>query len=132
MLAPRRIAVASLADKEHARREARQLARAQGMDGADVEAVGLAVMELTANLLRYAESGAIVLTALRDGRGVGIQVETSDAGPGIADVGLAMDDGYSTGGGLGGGLPAVRRLMDEIEVATGPAGTTVVARKWSR
>ena len=62
---------------------------------------------------------------------VGIEVVAEDDGPGIPDVGLAMQDGFSTSGGLGGGLPGVERLMDEFEITSAAgAGTRVVARKW--
>jgi serine/threonine-protein kinase RsbT len=53
-----------------------------------------------------------------------------DEGYRVADVAKALEDGYSTGGGLGGGLPAVVRLMDEVAIATGPAGTRITATKW--
>jgi serine/threonine-protein kinase RsbT len=61
----------------------------------------------------------------------GIELEFIDEGPGIPDVHLAMQQGYSTGRGLGLGLPAAKRLMDELEIRTAPgAGTTVTSRKW--
>jgi anti-sigma regulatory factor (Ser/Thr protein kinase) len=129
--APRHFAVAGPADVEHARREARRLATALGFDVADAERVALAVSELGTNRTRYARYGAIVLSRVVGPHGTGVQVESRDAGPGIADVGQAMADGFSSGGGLGGGLPAVRRLMDDFHIATGPGGTTIVACKWS-
>ena len=62
---------------------------------------------------------------------VGIEVVCKDDGPGIPDVKLAMQDGFTTNGGLGGGLPAVERLMDEFEIAsTVGGGTRIAARKW--
>jgi serine/threonine-protein kinase RsbT len=65
-----------------------------------------------------------------DGRHA-IEVVARDEGPGIADIERAMQDGYSTGGGLGLGLPGARRLMDHFEVRSEPGvGTTVVMRKW--
>jgi serine/threonine-protein kinase RsbT len=63
-------------------------------------------------------------------RRTGIEVVSQDAGPGIADIARALEDGYSTGGGLGDGLPAVRRLMDEFDIRSGPEGTRIVTRKW--
>ena len=127
---PRHFAVAGPADVEHARREARRLATALGFDVADAERVALAVSELATNLTRYARDGAIVLSRVAGPRGSGVQVESRDAGPGIADVGQALADGFSSSGGLGGGLPAVRRLMDDFHIVTGPGGTTIVACKW--
>jgi serine/threonine-protein kinase RsbT len=53
-------------------------------------------------------------------------------GPGIPDVGQAMQDGYSTGNSLGLGLPGAKRLMDEFEIVSHPGkGTTVTIKKWA-
>jgi serine/threonine-protein kinase RsbT len=127
---PFRLKVATRADVEQARREGRAMARSQGLDTAGVEAVVLAVSELGMNLVRYARDGSITLSAIATAGGAGIQVESRDDGPGIADPARALQDGFSTGGGLGGGLPGARRLMDEFELATGPTGTRIIARKW--
>jgi serine/threonine-protein kinase RsbT len=125
-----RIAVASRPDADRARRQARALARSRGLGPADAETVALAVAELAMNLVRYASGGEIRLSPLGGSRGAGIEVESRDRGPGIADVRLALQDGFTTGGGLGSGLPAVRRLMDEFDIASDPEGTRIVARKW--
>jgi len=93
--------------------------------------VVLAVSELATNLQRYASEGRIVLTPVSIGERSGLQIQSHDHGPGITDLKLAMQDGYSTGGGLGSGLPAVQRLMDEFEIDSGPEGTTVTAHKWT-
>ena len=98
---------------------------------ADAERVALAVSELATNLVRYAQEGTIVLSSVAGSAGTGIQVESWDVGPGIADLEQALEDGFSTGGGLGSGLPAVRRLMDEFTIATGPSGTRIVVRTWA-
>ena len=132
MTYPLYIPVVTLSDQERARREAKQLAAAQGLSHDKVEAVGLAVSELASNLRRYALHGEIVLSTLHSSIDTGIQVESRDQGPGIEDIDLAMHDGFSTAGGLGSGLPGVRRLMDEFEITSAQKGTTVVARKWSR
>lgn len=125
-----RIPVVADGDAGAARRAARALALRLGFDEAGAEAVALSVTELATNLLRYAVEGEIALAAVEGARGPGVQIESRDRGPGMADVGRAMEDGYSTGGGLGGGLGAVRRLMDEFEIASGPEGTRIVARAW--
>lgn len=96
------------------------------------ECVVLAVSELSTNLVRYGQSGMLTLTEVRYPDKDGIQVEARDQGPGIADLAAAMQDGFSTGGGLGGGLPAVRRLMDEFDISSSLGGTTVIARAWLR
>ena len=130
MAEPLRLPVHAAADVERARRAARSLATDQGFTRADTERVVLAVSELATNLRRYAEQGEVVLSALAGPGGQGIAVESHDAGPGIADLARALQDGFTTGGGLGGGLPGVRRLMDEFEITTAPSGTHVLACKW--
>lgn len=91
-----------------------------------------AVTELANNLLHHAyPGGTIRLDRIEQGEREAIQISAADNGPGIADVGLAMTDGYSTNCGLGAGLPGARRLMDDfsIESAVG-VGTRIVARLW--
>jgi serine/threonine-protein kinase RsbT len=124
------VAIGTMADAARARREALALAGALGFPPVAAEAVALAVSELATNLARYARRGRLALDAAGGPAGRGIRVESRDEGPGIADIALALHDGYSTGGGLGGGLGGVRRLMDEFEIESGPAGTRIVAFKW--
>lgn len=101
-----------------------------GLNQSAIECVTIAVTELTTNLVRYAHRGEIVLAGVQPPGRVGIRIESRDAGPGIEDLELAMRDGFSTGSGLGSGLPAVRRLMDEFSIESSPAGTRIVAWKW--
>ena len=117
-------------DVDQARREARRLSAAIGFDRGRSEAVALAVSELAMNLCRYAIGGEITLRRVADGLRRGVQVESQDAGPGIPDITLAFQDGYTTGGGLGSGLPSARRFMDDFELISAPSGTRIVARKW--
>ncbi len=100
------------------------------MSREEAETVVLATAELAANLVRYASAGEILLDTIEDQRGRGVRIESLDAGPGIASVQSAMQEGFSTGGGLGSGLPSVRRLMSSFAIETSPAGTRVVACKW--
>ena len=125
-------AVVTQRDAERARQEARVLARTVGFSRADTEAVALATRELATNLVRYAAGGRLTISMLAANAVAGIEVESQDDGPGIASIDRAMEDGYSTGGGLGSGLPGVRRLMDDFEIRSGPEGTRVTARKWLR
>jgi serine/threonine-protein kinase RsbT len=125
-----RLPVRSDWDAHAARRAARDLATAVGFDRVAAEEVALAASELATNLLRYARGGEVRLGRLSQPARAGLQLESHDAGPGIEDLDRAMRDGYSSGGGLGHGLPAVRRLVDEFDISSGPAGTRVVARKW--
>jgi serine/threonine-protein kinase RsbT len=117
-------------DVERIRREAQVLVTHVGFDRHDAEAILLAVSELGTNLLRYAPGGELVVSVISGVNGIGILIQSSDPGPGIADVDLALSDGYSTSGGLGSGLPSVRRLMDDFTIDTSPSGTSIEARKW--
>ncbi len=126
-----RLPVRAQADVERARREARGLARTLRFGEEDRERIALATAELATNLVRYAREGELVLAAIEDGAGGwGIQVESRDAGPGIPDVQRVLEDGFSSGGGLGGGLPGVRRLMHEFSITSDRHGTHVVGRRW--
>jgi serine/threonine-protein kinase RsbT len=124
------LAISEQLDVEAARRAARDLAVALYFDREDAEVVALAVSELASNLLRYATRGEIEMVPLSGPRGAGVEIKSHDRGPGIADIDAALGDGFSTGGGLGSGLGSVRRLMDEFELTSGVAGTSVVCRKW--
>jgi len=117
-------------DVERIRREARALATYAGFGRPDAEAILLAVSELATNLVRYAPGGELVVSIVSEANGLGILIQSSDPGPGIADVELALRDGYSTSGGLGSGLPSVRRLMDDFTIVTGPSGTSIETHKW--
>lgn len=110
----------------------RDLANAVGFTTVDRTRIEIVILELTRNLLVHAQGGSLTLTLLEDVvRGRGMAVETRDTGPGIADISLALQDGYSTASTLGAGLPGVKRLMDEfqIESALG-VGTYIRAVKW--
>jgi serine/threonine-protein kinase RsbT len=73
----------------------------------------------------------MILRTIRKENADGIEVVARDDGPGIPDINLAMQDGYTTKKGLGLGLPGTKRLMDEFEIASEVGrGTTVVTRKW--
>lgn len=126
----RRVEVAVQADAERARDETLRLAEVVGLDREAAGCVALATMELATNLVRYGRHGVIILRPVAELRGTGVCVESIDEGPGIVDLDLALADGYSTGGGLGGGLPAVRRLMDSFEITSDPRGTRILACKW--
>ena len=122
--------------KEHqiavARQAARELAQMYGFSRVTTARLATAVSELASNLVFHTNhGGAISLTVIKEEKGEGIQVVSEDDGPGIEDVPLAMQDGYTTKGGMGGGLPGVRRLMDEFEItSTLGLGTRIVTKKW--
>jgi serine/threonine-protein kinase RsbT len=128
-----RIAIAGEDDIVAARQTARDLARALGFRAIDQSRITTAVSELARNVVRYATGGRGEVRmrplAASEG-GAGIEVVVSDAGPGIGDVDLAMREGYTSGRGLGMGLPGTRRLMDEMAIDSAPGrGTTVTIRK---
>ena len=128
-----RVPIDSDSDIIVARQKGRALAAELGFSPTDIVRIATAISELARNVLSYAASGEIRLEAVNCRNGLGIAITASDRGPGIADVEQAMQDAFSTSGGLGLGLPGVRRLMDEftIESAVGQ-GTTVSATKWCR
>jgi anti-sigma regulatory factor (Ser/Thr protein kinase) len=116
-----------------ARMRARELARACGFSSAEVEALATAVSELAHNLVDHAGGGQIAFARLRDGERGGLAVIARDRGPGIADVALALQDGYTTGRGLGCGLSGARRLVDDLRVETEVGvGTIITLTKWQR
>ncbi|MGH9868505.1 MAG: anti-sigma regulatory factor [Candidatus Polarisedimenticolia bacterium] len=127
------VAIASDADIVTARQRGRAVAARMGFSSIDLALIATAISELARNIVRYAGRGEIHLALLNDGGREGVQVVASDSGPGIPDIGLAMQGGFSTSGSLGLGLPGVRRLMDEMEIHSEVGkGTTVKARKWKR
>jgi serine/threonine-protein kinase RsbT len=132
--APERIAIESDADVVTARQRARALAVGLDMPSTDQTLLATAISEVARNITAYAQRGEVLLELVRDGHGRrGIRVVASDDGPGIEDVERALTDGYTTGGGLGLGLPGARRLVDEFNIETAPGeGTTVTLVKWTR
>jgi len=128
-----RVAIRTDADVVNARQEARALGAAVGLSSTDLTLLATAISEVARNITAYAGEGEIALRVLNSRGRRGIEVVASDDGPGIDDVELAMQDGYTTGNGLGLGLPGTRRLVDEFELRTEPGGgTSVRLVKWSR
>jgi serine/threonine-protein kinase RsbT len=116
-----------------ARRTVREASTQAGFAATDVTRIVTAASELARNIFKYAGAGVMRWRPIGTENRAGIELQFEDHGPGIADVNLAMEDGYSTGGGLGQGLPGARRLVDEMDVQpTVGAGTTVTVRKWRR
>src|ERR1700757_2193657 len=114
-----------------ARKAGHQLALDLGFSLTDVTMIATAISEIARNITSYAGRGAVrVAVADREGRKA-LVVRAEDDGPGIADIERAMEDGYSTGRGLGMGLPGARRLMDRLIVeSTLGRGTVVEMWKW--
>lgn len=117
----------------HAQYRARRRAEQLGLQSNCCYHVATAVTELATNLLRHAGSGEIWLRDINSDQRRGIEIISVDHGPGITDINLALRDGFSTSGGLGGGLPGIKRLMDELWIKSESGyGTWIAARKWLR
>jgi serine/threonine-protein kinase RsbT len=128
---PLRVPIAADIDIVTARQEGRDLAERLGCSSIESTMIATAISEIARNIMSHAGQGEIVISAVAINGRNAIEVVASDEGPGIADVERAMQDGYSTGAGLGLGLPGAGRLMDHFEVRSEPgAGTRVVMRKW--
>src|SRR5574342_1082507 len=97
-----------------ARQLGRNVAKELGFGTVDQARITTAISELARNVYLYADIGQICIEKLYQGGKVGLQILATDNGPGIMDIRQALEDGYSTSGGLGAGLPGVRRLMDDF------------------
>jgi serine/threonine-protein kinase RsbT len=114
-------------DVRDAMRQIRHLGEDVGFSPVDVSYLATAASELASNLFIHAGGGTLEAYVNPDDSGV--ELVSIDSGPGIPDVSLAMQDGFSTSGGLGCGLPGVKRLMDGIEIDT-QIGTGTRIRAW--
>jgi serine/threonine-protein kinase RsbT len=114
-----------------ARKVVRETATAIGFGLTDVTRIVTAASELTRNIYHYAKSGVMRWDVLNRENDTGLELTFEDRGQGIPDVAKALEMGFTTGGGLGMGLPGAKRLMDEMTIeSTVGKGTTVVVRKW--
>jgi serine/threonine-protein kinase RsbT len=128
-----RVAIRSDADVVTARQEARAMGAGLGFSSTDLTLLATAISEIARNITTYAGEGEVALRVLNNGDRTGIEVVATDDGPGIENVELAMQDGFTTGTGLGLGLPGTRRLVDEFELETRLGlGTRVRLVKWTR
>jgi serine/threonine-protein kinase RsbT len=90
-----------------------------------------AASELARNAIIHGGGGTTTVESLEDGSRKGVRMVVEDTGPGIADVALALKDGYTSGSGMGLGLGGSRRLVNEFEITSAlGAGTRVVAVRW--
>jgi serine/threonine-protein kinase RsbT len=104
-----------------------------GFNGSDLTLVATAISEVARNIVDHAMEGVIRLASVNHGSKHGIQIVAEDKGPGISDVALAMQYGYSTRKGLGVGLPGAKWLMDEFDIDSRVGeGTTITMKKWRR
>lgn len=113
------------------RQQVRTWAIEQGFSLVDQTKIVTAASELARNALSHGGGGTVLIEALTNGRSCGLRITFEDQGQGIADIELAMKDGYSTGGGLGLGLSGAKRLSNEFEISSQLGkGTKVTIVRW--
>lgn len=113
------------------RRDVRTRAVALGFSLVDQTKIVTAASEIARNTLDYGGGGDLRLEVVRVGARRGVRLTFSDKGPGIADLTLALTDGYTTGNGLGLGLSGAKRLSNEFDIRSAPGkGTIVTLLRW--
>jgi serine/threonine-protein kinase RsbT len=126
-----RIIIISDASVMTARQKGRELGVSVGIAGSSLTLMATAISEIARNIVQYAGQGEIEFRSVFRGGKRGLMIIARDSGPGIADIGQAMQDGFSTSRGMGLGLPGARRLMDDFEIVSELGkGTTVSMTKW--
>ena len=117
-------------DVVRARVAAKEKARELGFGFVDQTRISTAVSELARNIFVYAGKGEVHIEELKNPH-IGIRISFIDQGPGIADVDMAMKDGWSSTNSMGKGLPGAKRLMSHMQIKSSPGdGTTVIIEKW--
>jgi serine/threonine-protein kinase RsbT len=128
-----RVTVSSDQDVVRVRQLVRTVAVAVKLSLVDQTKLVTAASELARNTLVYGGGGVVEVDRVENGRRSGIRISFVDQGPGIADLDLALSDGFTTGGGLGLGLSGARRLVDEFDINTAVGqGTSITVTKWCR
>lgn len=113
------------------RQRVRTRAIQEGFSLVDQTKLVTAASELARNTMTYGGGGTVQIEALSHGGRRGLKITFEDKGPGIADIEMAMKDGYTSGGGLGLGLSGAKRLSNEFEIASSPGeGTRVTIVRW--
>jgi serine/threonine-protein kinase RsbT len=116
-----------------ARQLGRNVAKELGFGTVDQARITTAISELARNIYLYAGQGNVAIEKVFDNGKSGLKIIATDEGPGIQDIRKVMEDGYTTSGGLGAGLPGVKRLMDNFDIDSVPGkGTNIYATKWLR
>ena len=121
-------------DVVRVRQQVRTTAAENGLSLVDQTKLVTAASELARNTLVHGGGGTARVEVVKSANGrKGVKLHFTDEGPGIADIGLALTDGWTSGNGLGLGLSGARRLVDEFELSSQPgSGTRVMVVKWSR
>jgi serine/threonine-protein kinase RsbT len=116
-----------------ARQLGRNVAKELGFGTVDQARITTAISELARNIYLYAGQGEMRIARINDLGKKGLKIIAIDDGPGIPDIRKVMEDGFSTSGGLGAGLPGVKRLMDDFDITSSVGeGTYIQAVKWLR
>lgn len=116
-----------------ARQLGRDISRKIGFGTVDQARIATAISELARNIYLYAGTGKVCFETVEDMNKKGIRIVAMDEGPGIQDISQVMEDGFTTSGGLGAGLPGVKRLMDEFDIISHVGeGTEIKVVKWLR
>jgi serine/threonine-protein kinase RsbT len=125
------LALRSGEDVVRLRQAVRERAVAAGFSLVDQTRIVTAASELGRNTIQYGGGGQALISALQNGSRRGLRLEFVDQGPGIADIAQALQDGFTTGGGLGLGLSGAKRLCDEFAIESEPGkGTRVSIVRW--
>lgn len=114
-----------------ARQRAREAAKNMNFSITDQTRIITAVSELSRNIYEYASTGIVTIEVASNGTKRGLMITFDDEGPGIPDIDKALGEGFTTGKGMGLGLPGSKRLMDDFSIfsQTGK-GTKITIRKW--
>lgn len=119
-----------------ARQLGRKISKEIGFGTVDQARITTAISELARNIFLYAKTGEICILKINEAGRQGLKIVAKDQGPGILDIRKVMQDGYTTSGGLGAGLPGVKRLMDSFDIESktngDEKGTIITAMKWIR
>lgn len=119
-----------------ARQLGRNISKEIGFGTVDQARITTAISELARNIFLYAKTGEICILKINEAGRLGLKIVAKDQGPGILDIRKVMQDGYTTSGGLGAGLPGVKRLMDSFDIESKTSGeeqgTIITAMKWIR
>ena len=116
-----------------ARQLGRNVAKELGFGTVDQARITTAISELARNIYLYAGQGNVSIEKLNINGKSGLKIIAEDEGPGIEDIRRVMEDGFTTSGGLGAGLPGAKRLMDDFDIESIPGeGTKIIATKWLR
>jgi serine/threonine-protein kinase RsbT len=125
------VPIQTSADVVAVRQAVRSAAMEQGFSLVDQTKIVTAASELARNTLDYGGGGTVRVESVIEGARKGVRLTFQDHGPGIADVELAMRDGYTSGGGLGLGLGGAKRLVSEFHIDSAPGkGTRIVITRW--